>query len=155
MPAPEDEPAAPQESDDGCDSEDLVGRAVRSEFVVWSNPYFTIMNNKHAHSGRSGVYIRIRPQYAVAGLLGPNPKSKTVTPEHYGETRDTCCETYYVLRAWMLHRMRGFAHTSATRAHIRAREVDELRSDVVNSRLHHQTVAALNRWAPEVLAREA
>ena len=77
---------------------DVVDKAPKGSHVVWSNGYFTLIDDHNYPDAK----IRIMPRFCVDGELGRKNMSKTlVIGDDIGCKPDL---TYLLLRAWMLWR---------------------------------------------------
>ena len=141
--------------ENGSDSDGVVHRAPTSAFTTWRNGYFYIAN----YPDRPGVTIRMYPQFAVPGCLGERDVSRTITPSHYGELKEEHPQCMFLLRAWMLQRMRGSPSFMGHNARLRAyqREVDSLRRALHalgTASLLPRISAGIRSWAPESMQQQ-
>ena len=90
----DEEPDGSEKSDDE--------KHISKEYQVWSNPYFAAEN----HPKYTNVKITARPRWCQAEYLGITGFSKSVTPDHYGETKESPQRSYAVLRSWCIWRCR-------------------------------------------------
>ena len=81
-----------------------VGKTHLKRTPVWDNGYFYIADN----AGNPDVKILMHKYwpYAPPGGMGLVGRSKTLTPAHYGESREDPARSFVLLRAWMLSRVR-------------------------------------------------
>ena len=95
------------------------------------------------------------------GGMGDRLKSKTLTPAHYGETRENPERSWLLLRAWMLWRVGANGWVSADRGRIRHFAEEAL---VLERRIkgmsgpgsllcNPKAVALLQTWAPDIARR--
>ena len=104
------------------------------------------------------VWVHAPPQG-----MGRKPQmSKTLTPAHFGETRENPERSYFLLRAWMVWRARqhGFATADAARKRLFDDEALRLERDVRRFQPqadgllgHTQATHLFMSWVPDVAAR--
>ena len=127
---------------------------------LWSNSYFYIVDNTDAKNARD-VKIRIFNVWTTDSQMGHHQMSRTLTPTHYGETRENPQRSFALLRAWAL--WRGRLHGWANMRPGRSRQFEhdavalerEVRSipGVLLGNVHAD--ARLREWAPDVVERIA
>lgn len=124
--------------------------------MVWSNGFFTLTNNPHF----ADVRVRMLERWATPEFMGRAPKSKTVTPTHFGEDGVAVpVRSYAVLRSWAIWRARQgtFLAGRRSRRELFNRELallrEELRSLGCGGRTGHPGADELiESWTPDVFA---
>lgn len=159
-------------SGDSADSESLVDAARSPEAApvvrierppLWDNPYFYIVNNTGIDESVK-ICMHSCWSHEPPGGMGSKQRSKTLTPRHYGETRDDSTRSMLLLRAWMLWRARWNGWSSGDVGRMRQFQEDAaiLEHDV---RRLQPTVGGLlgdaraddlfRSWVPDVVAKLA
>ena len=139
--------------EEDADGEVVVARGRRPP--VWSNRYFYILDN----SGHPDVKIRMYDAWTTEEQMGHRDMSKTLTPSHYGETRENPARSFVLLRAWMLWRARRDGWATARPGRSRQFEVDaaDLERDIraLPGPLTGDGAAnaRLREWVPDIVAR--
>ena len=128
---------------------------------VYDNNYFYIPDNE----GYPDVNMYAHTHWTAKPPLGLGTKptcSKTVTPTHYGETRENPVRSWMLLRGWMSWRAtrEGWAARAPGRCRLFADEAARLERDI--QRLQPQTDGVLGHkdatrkleaWVPDIVAR--
>lgn len=125
---------------------------------LWDNKYFYIADN----DGHPDLKVLMHSYWAHAppGGMGMANRSKTITPRHYGESREQPVRSMILLRAWVLHRVQvgGWAHAAVGRARQFEEEAVVLQQDIqklqpqVGGLLGHAVAdELLMKWAPAVV----
>ena len=127
---------------------------------TWDNTFFYISDN----SGHPDVKIVMHSfgAHDPPGGMGSSARSRTLTPAHYGESRDDPVRSYILLRSWMvwragLHgwsgahpgRAREFAEESA----LLERDVRQLQPQPGGLLGHPAADSKLRMWVPEIVAK--
>ena len=127
---------------------------------MWDNGYFYIANN----TGNADVKIIMHTFWAYdpPGGMGAVGRSKTLTPAHYGESRENPARSYLLLRAWMLSRVRqhgwvdwdrGRQRYFADQAILLERNIAALHPRPEGQLLGNaQADALLSKWVPGICA---
>ena len=90
---------------------------------LWENGYFYIADNTGKDESVK-IYMFDCWSLPPPAGMGRSPQmSKTLTPRHYGETRDSPIRSFLLLRAWMLWRFAQHGWAMAERG--RHRQYDE------------------------------
>ena len=105
----------------------------------------------------------IHAEFTAAAALGPQFRSKTITPRTIGETRDSPTKTMLCLKAWMLWRansVAGWVDSVPARQRLFAEEEHQLylavrRVQPQEDGLLGNELASrmLRAWAPGVVTR--
>ena len=137
------------------------GRAKRAlRRPLWDNGFFYIPDNE----GNPDCKIIAHEAWCGARPigLGSTGKSKTMTPRHYGETRDQPTRTWFLLRAWMVWRARqdGWQAQFSDRNSVFKAEAARLQADLVRHQpqadglLGNQKASKLFiDWVPDIACR--
>ncbi|CAK0870746.1 unnamed protein product [Prorocentrum cordatum] len=147
------------------DLEDLPG--LGSEEVaggrrppLWDNGFFYIPDN----TGNPDVKIVMHEGWShpPPGGMGDKNRSKTLTPAHYGESRDDPVRSVIVLRCWMLWRAgsNGWSAAHPGRARDFAEEAGRLQREIQDLQPlaggllgHPRADARLREWVPDIVAQ--
>ena len=128
---------------------------------LYDNNYFYIPDNE----GYPDVNMYVHKHWTAKPPLGLGTKptcSKTVTPTHYGETRENPVRSWMLLRVWMIWRAtrEGWAARAPGCCRLFADEAARLERDI--QRLQPQTDGVLGHkdatrkleaWVPDIVAR--
>lgn len=141
------------------EDDDEVPAAVRKPagtHVYYTNGYFTFIDN----AGYNDIKCVCLPRWCGKNHLGGKNRSKTVTPETFGDSRAAPTRARLVLRAWMLWKVNagGFANKRASRRRVFEYERDRLMADIIalSSAAQPSTGNAaadklIRQWAPQVM----
>ena len=136
-----------------ADSPDDVAdvRAKPGTYVLqdMSDCYFTFSD----HPAFDDVKVAVKPRWLNAADMGTNPKTKAVTPRHYGEVKGVACQrSWWVLKAWCIYR---FKANGFEKKRIQAKwlvdQVAQLKAEIGPSTGNVEADAFIHSWAPEVL----
>ena len=122
---------------------------------LWTNEYFYISDNQ----GYADVKVRMHSRWSTEAHMGHWAMSKTLTPENFGETRESPVRSMCLLRAWTLWRssQNGWADQRPGRARQFQRDAEALENDIraLPGELLGNAAAdaRLREWAPDVVAR--
>ena len=97
-------------SSDSCLDKPTVEKAKMAEYTrearlpkrpyLWCNSYFFLSDN----APNPDLKMRMFMQWTAVAHMGHHLMSKTVTPTHFGETRDDPRRSIAILKAWVLWR---------------------------------------------------
>ena len=127
---------------------------------LWDNGYFYIIDNTGVDETVKIVMHR-GWSHAPPGGMGDRQTSKTLTPAHYGETRENPQRSWLLLRAWMLWRARANDWVSADRGRLRHFDEEVLvlerrikgMSEPGSLLCNQMAAAKLKVWVPDIAAR--
>ena len=128
---------------------------------LWDNGYFCIPDNSLSGAPDLKICVHTYWTHAPPGGLGGDQRSKTLTPSHYGESRDNPARTRVLLRAWMLWRARWYGWVKGDRGRARQfqeeeilleRGIRELPSPRAGILGDTKADALLRSWVPDLVA---
>ena len=137
-----------------------AGKLYVKRTPLWDTGYFDIPDN----TGNPDVKINTHKYWShdPPGGMGRVQRSKTLTPAHYGESREDLASCFLLLRAWMLWRVkqdgwvdwdRGRQRHFAEEATVLERKIAALEPKPTNKLLGNaQADALLKKWVPDICA---
>ena len=150
-----------EDHEDGSSEDDEgmppAARKPAGTHVYYTNGYFTFIDN----AGYNDIKCVALPRWCGKNHLGDKNRSKTVTPDNFGDSRAAPTRARLVLRAWMLWKANtgDFASKRASRRRVFDAERDRLRADIIALSSAAQPTTgnaaadkAIRQWAPLVLA---
>ena len=125
---------------------------------LWENGYFYIADNTGKDESVNIVMFDCWSAEPPVGMGRKPQMSRTLTPTHYGETRESPTRSLLLLRAWMLYRFAQHGWAMAERGRKRQYEEDsaellrEIRELGCADRLLGNAAAnkLLQSWLPEL-----
>ena len=138
-----------------------AGKTHLKRTPLWDNRYFFIADN----TGHPDVKMNMHKywSYDPPGGMGLVGRSKTLTPAHYGESREDPVRSFLMLRAWMLWRVkqdgwvdwdRGRQRHFAEEAIVLERKIAALEPRPNGKLLGNAKADALLKgWVPDICAR--